>query len=84
MKQRSKRQPIISDSQRNKARHLRALRGGSYPHRATLEKRCMGRGVVERRHTDERVSEFSMQVLEGWILCSLSCERGEEDEWAEV
>ena len=44
----------------------------------------MGRGVVERRHTDERVSDFSMQVLECWILCSLSCERGEEDEWAEV
>lgn len=38
----------------------------------------MGRGVVERRHTDERVSDFSMQVLECWILCSLSCERGEE------
>jgi hypothetical protein len=37
----------------------------------------------KRRHTDERVSDsFSMPVFECWVLCSLSCERGEDNGWA--
>lgn len=33
-----------------------------------------GSHFVERRHTDESVSDFRVQVLECWVLCSLSCE----------